>query len=350
MSGVRARLREFAYRHVGGSVAVLVYHRVADLERDPQLLAVPAERFAAQMEALASRYPIVPLSEVAAGIESRRLPRRAVAVTFDDGYADNLHTAAPILARAGVPATVFVSSGYASARREYWWDEVERLVLEPGTLPESIEIEAAGSRFSGSPEDLVTYGETAAARHASWDITLAPPSARHRLYLELSAFLRGLDPLVRDEALAQLREMADTGLRSPRASHLPLSEAEVTVLGQAPGMEIGGHTANHARLSGLAEDRQRAEIEDDRSRLGELLGREPALFAYPYGGFDDYNDTSARIVAEAGYSLACANFPRPAKPWSDPHRLPRFLVRDWDGDTLVRRVEGWLANGGGEAS
>ena len=63
------------------------------------------------------------------------VPSAGVVVTFDDGYADNFHNAKPLLERYEIPATVFVTTGYLQDQREFWWDELERILLQPGTLP-----------------------------------------------------------------------------------------------------------------------------------------------------------------------------------------------------------------------
>ena len=71
----------------------------------------------------------------------------AAAVTFDDGYQDNLDNAAPALAAAGVPATLFVATGHVAEGQGFWWDEVERLLR---TAPEGVKpvltLELAGQR------------------------------------------------------------------------------------------------------------------------------------------------------------------------------------------------------------
>ncbi len=67
------------------NVIVLLYHRVTHLQTDPQLLAVTPEHFADQMRALRQVSQVAPLSQI--------VDETGVAVTFDDGYADNLHEA-----------------------------------------------------------------------------------------------------------------------------------------------------------------------------------------------------------------------------------------------------------------
>lgn len=341
---LRSQLRDAAYRRVGGSVVVLAYHRVADLQADPQALAVSPEHFEAQARMLAERYRVISLAEVADGLARRRLPRRAVAITFDDGYADNLYVAAPVLREHTLPATIFVSSGYTTGTREFWWDELERMVLAPGTLPERLELAASATRFARDLGDARELTAEEAERYARWTVLTGPPTPRHRLYLELSAFVRSLDATEREEALASLR--AITGSADPRPSHLPLTVADLTALAGDPLIDIGGHTADHVLLSALAPERQREEIGRDRARLAELLGREPHAFAYPYGGLSDFTVASADAVREAGYRVACTTVDRPVKPWSDPYRLPRFLVRDWDAETLAARIDAWLQGPG----
>lgn len=331
---LRSIARDFAYRHVGGSVVVLVYHRVTSLERDPQLLAVDPARFDEHVRALAARWDVISLPDLAQAVHTR-LPRRAVALSFDDGYADNLHEAAPVLERYGVPSTVFVSSGYAEAQREFWWDEIERLALLAERLPARLELAAGNASFLA--EDV--WGAPDA--DASWNVELPARTPRQRLYLDLCAFVRPLASPEREAALARLRELADVPAE-PRSTYRPLSAGEVRALAALPHMSVGGHARTHQLLAARAEDEQREEIAKDRERLGEMVGREPDVFAYPYGGPDSFTEATARLAGDAGYTAAFANDPRPVKPWSDPLRLPRFIVRNWSGDELARRIEAWF--------
>ena len=116
---------------------ILMYHRVASPRVDPWDLAVQPERFAAQLEVLrATRRPLA-MSEFVDRARRGRLPDDAVAITFDDGYADTLTQARPRLARAGIPATLFLATAFVGQRLEYWWDELARgLLIDDGATPD----------------------------------------------------------------------------------------------------------------------------------------------------------------------------------------------------------------------
>jgi peptidoglycan/xylan/chitin deacetylase (PgdA/CDA1 family) len=107
-----ARLVAFAAPGAAASLRVLTYHRVNDSHPNDRL-TVTTGAFAAQMEALAARWSVVPLESALDAIEGRAaLPARAVAITFDDGYRDNFDCALPILDRHRLPATFFVATGF----------------------------------------------------------------------------------------------------------------------------------------------------------------------------------------------------------------------------------------------
>src|SRR5206468_8270348 len=125
--GIGQRIRRvFTDRH---APVILMFHRIAQPVCDPWGLAVAPALFAEQMQLLRERWIALSLPELVNRLHQGTLPRRAVAVTFDDGYVDNLEVAKPILERAGVPATVFLATGYVDKRSEFWWDELARMIL-----------------------------------------------------------------------------------------------------------------------------------------------------------------------------------------------------------------------------
>lgn len=348
MTALRARVRDFAYRRVGGTALILVYHRVVDLERDPQLLAVSPASFEAQMSILAENCRVISLDRLLAGLRRRIVPDGSVVVTFDDGYSDNLTNAEPILAAHGVPATVFVSSGYVEARREFWWDELERIVLGPGTLPATVELRTSARDFSERLTGDLSYSPEQARDDSAWNVLAATASPRQDLYRRLAAFMRPLPVADRETALRQLRALArvdpaagDPG-HTPRPTHRQLTPEEVSTLDASPVVDVGAHSLNHTLLSGRTLREQRDEIVGDRDALGVMCRRQVRTFSYPYGGLDDYTGDTMEIVRGAGFAGACSNHLGVVKPWTDRFRLPRNTVRDWDASTFAAKVEGWF--------
>src|SRR5438045_9462568 len=105
-----------------------MYHRIADAahESDPWGLCVSPARFAEQLAVLRECGTPLTLRSLVREHERGDVPSGGIVVTFDDGYADNLHAAKPLLERFDVPATVFVTSGQIAKDGEFWWDGLER--------------------------------------------------------------------------------------------------------------------------------------------------------------------------------------------------------------------------------
>src|SRR6185369_12061218 len=127
-----------------------------------------------------------------------------------------------------------------------------------------------------------------------------------------------------------------------RASHRPLSSAEVQALAKGGQFEIGCHTVTHPKLSSLPESLQHREIQASRTSIDELIGRRVTSFAYPYGSASDFTTTTSDIVRQCGFSSACATTPGAVDGTSQLFRLPRLQVEDWDGDEFGQRLEGWF--------
>lgn len=96
---------------------ILMYHRVAEDKNDPHLLCVNKDNFRSHMEYLSKHKKIVPLGEILSGNANKK----SVAITFDDGYRDNLTTALPVLKEFNAHATIFVSPGIVG--QKFPWDE-----------------------------------------------------------------------------------------------------------------------------------------------------------------------------------------------------------------------------------
>jgi peptidoglycan/xylan/chitin deacetylase (PgdA/CDA1 family) len=293
-------------------VVVLVYHRITSLSSDPQLLAVAPANFLAHMKHLKSKYNLVRFEDDWSNVE-----KPSVAVTFDDGYADNLIEALPILEEIEVPATFFISSGNLDTMREYWWDELERIILGERDLPE---------RFSLVDSNF----------RQNWPT--ASPASRETFYQQLLSLMMQLNPARREEWLIQLRQWAQVGEKG-RKAYRALTSDELRYLARSEWVTIGAHTVTHTPLSVLPKEKQREEILSSKLQLETLIGKEIKTFSYPFGRKKDYDRASIHLCREAGFIKAASNFPGQVHRWTDQYQLPRHLVRNWDIDTFTDRVK-----------
>lgn len=333
------RLRQWTNR-IAPKAIILLYHRVAAVAADPQLLCVSPQHFAEHLEVLRRAYHPLSLRSLRRRLAFNLWPPRSVVVTFDDGYADNLHQARPLLEATGVPATVFVIAGQLDSEREFWWDELERVLLSTSTLPDQLTLTINGQRYRWN---LQQNGEKDCANR-KWHVLMkADPTPRQAAYRELAGLLRGLESDARERLLAQVVDWARIDVEGQPDYRRALTSDELQALARDGLIEIGAHTMTHPLLSNLPVEAQQAEIAASKRRLEDVLGWPVTSFSYPFGGQSDYTADTVRLVKKVEFACACSNFPGLVTWESDPYQLPRFLVRDWDGEEFARRLEGWFA-------
>jgi peptidoglycan/xylan/chitin deacetylase (PgdA/CDA1 family) len=319
---------------------IVLYHRIVDLPSDPQLLGVAPQHFAEHLQVLRTRARPLPLAEMVDMLREKRLPRRAVAVTFDDGYADNLCNAKPLLEQYDVPATVFVTTGHVGHQREFWWDELDRLLLQPGLLPPTLELRLNGRTWRWELGEPATYTTTEYERHRDWHIERQEdPTTRQRLYRDLYQLLHSLAETERQQMLDRLFAWSGTA-PAGRPTHRTLSRDEVVRLAEGDLVEVGAHTVTHAVLAALPISAQQEQIRQSRVHLEDMLNRPVISFAYPHGS---YTQETLAVVRDAGFTCACSSDTTVVRRGADHFRLPRVVARDWDGETFARWLEGWFA-------
>ena len=263
---------------------VLMYHRVATVQPDPWSLCVSPNHFAEHLEVL-QNYHRVRLDQLSPSGWSIR-PQLSVAITFDDGYADNLHEAAQLLNRYDTPATFFITTGYVGQGREFWWDELERIVPAEKYLP----------------------------------------------------FYEKLQPLAHSDRRQLLNTMLieSGGSVSCRPSHRALTIEELQTLATDELFEIGAHTITHPLLAAQPAEQQYSEISGSKAWLEKLLDRPVTSFSYPYGGTHHYTPTTVQAVRDLGFSRACTTASRPVRKSDDPCQWGRVQVPDVGGDEFQK--------------
>lgn len=314
---------------------VLMYHRVAEPGLDPWRMCVSPENFSAQLEHLATN--CLPVGRLQQDSATRGAQRR-ILITFDDGYVDNLINAAPLLEEFDCPALFFITTGYIGGYRQYWWDELQSLILTPGLLPQTFRYDGSERSFEFELGDRARYTREEAASLAGWKVTYdgrEPPSRRHKLFLELWHHLWRSSEDERRRILGFTREWA--AYEPPvQSQSRPMTEAELVRLASSPLVEIGSHTVTHSPLPGLSAPEKREELTESRNTLERVLGKPVGALAYPHGEYDA--DTLA-LAGKLGYSMAYGTKVPKFPDLPGTFQVPRKMVQNWN----VEEFAGHLA-------
>jgi peptidoglycan/xylan/chitin deacetylase (PgdA/CDA1 family) len=267
----------FVQKRQFNSLQILTYHRVND-DRDPFFPALNTEQLASQMAYLSEYWSPLPLEQAVEMLQKGDLPPRAVVVTFDDGYRDNYLCAYPILARYGVPATIFLASGAIGSGRMLWHDRV----------------------FRAFRETKVAMLEGIAGLEGK--LPVRNVDEKHAAQARVLQLLWALTDEERLDRIRRLEEQLAVG-RKDTWPGLMLTWEDVCEMA-ANGISFGSHTISHPILSTLPECRIRQEIVDSKVVIEKQIGSPVIGFAYPVGRKPDFNDRVKAIVKEAGYKWA----------------------------------------------
>lgn len=283
----------------GGRLArhqVLIFHRVLAAP-DPMMPSEPdVAWFDATIGMLARRFNILPLSQAVQLARQRRLPRASLSITFDDGYADNLVNALPVLERHCAHATFFIAVDYLDGGR-MWNDTV---IETARRLPDG--------GFHRPP-------------FTSQSVHIGCDDDRRRLAEQV---IDGCKFLEAQQRQAMVDAFA-TVQNAPLPSDLMLTTGQLRQLDASEFAEIGGHTCSHPILANCDTEEARQEIEQGAQRLADILGRRPRLFAYPNGKVGrDYLPEQSALVDAAGFEAAVATDWGVLTQRTDRLQIPRF--------------------------
>ena len=287
-------------------LSTLIFHRVLPVEDALFPGEVHAARFDAICGWLREWFNVLPLDEAAIRLAQGTLPARAMALTFDDGYADNREVAAPILQRHSLPCTFFVATGFLDGGR-MWNDTIIESMRET-RLP-TLDLRGLHPQL-----DRLMLPDLQSRRQAIDTVIgiakYLPPEERHVLV----------------DAVAERAEV------TPRVD-LMMTSAQVREM-RAMGLQVGAHTVSHPILRTLTRAQARTEIESSKKTLESILGEEVKLFAYPNGKpEEDYSTDAVELVREAGFLAAASTHWGCAKRGTDLHQIPRFTP--WDRSRLA---------------
>jgi len=280
-------------------LSILIFHRVL-AERDQLFPNEPdVARFDEIMRWVKHWFNVLPLEEAGARLKCGNLPARAASITFDDGYADNLINATPVLIEHDLHATFFIATGFLDGGRMWNDSVIESIRCTDQTIIDACFL-GLGHLSVGGTNDK----QTALAR--------------------LTTAIKHLPGEQRSIAVTRVAESCQAKL----PDDLMLTSNQVKEL-RNMGMGIGAHTVNHPILAMTENDIARQEIADGRDFLEGLLGERIGLFAYPNGRIaNDYTQAHADMVKKLGFDAALTTQWGVSRTNSDFYHLPRFTP--WD--------------------
>lgn len=255
---------------IGDRLRVLAYHDVPD-----------GEAFDVQMRWLTRRCTPVGLADVLAAFDGvRKLPRRPVWVTFDDGYPDVVERAQPVLDRLGIRATLFVCPGMVVSGEPHWWQIVEQ-ALAAGARP----------RVDGR----------------EWETTA------------LVAYLKTVPDARRRDVVAAIAQELTARIDSSAVGHqLTEPQLRTWLLG---GHTLGNHTWDHPCLDQCDSDELSGQIDRADRWLRSFVPGAPRVFAYPNG---DWTPAAEATLVDQQYELAVLFDHRLVTRQAPPLRVSRI--------------------------
>lgn len=279
----------------GGRLSVLLFHKIPTIADPLTSGEMDLARFEHILDFLAQNVNVMPLPEATAALQAGTLPKRAMALTFDDGYAEWIDNVSPALRKRNLPGTFFVTTGQLSGSA--LWHE--RIVAAVRALPD---------RGITLPYGFGNYTD------------LSLPGSRLRLVEELQERLKYAPLAERVGAIEVLEGQARSAIALPR----PFDTDSVRTL-HNQGFDIGAHTVHHPILNECTRAQARAEIGGSKEELEAIIGGRVHSFAYPNGRpNEDYGPEHVDMVKSLGYTSAVTTSNGVSTRHSDIFQLPRF--------------------------
>lgn len=278
----------------GPSLAVLMYHRLRD-EYDPAPLSTAPDTFGHHVGWLQSRSWLVSLDDGLAHLSTRRRGPR-YALTFDDGYRDNLRL---LDLSPPPPATVYVVTSLIGGE-VLWYYRLAFAVQNAGNRVIDLEFLGLGQAYSSGP-----HAQARLLHHLAERIKALPP---HDVEPAIDRVIEAAAPI---EPILDGREMLDWQ-----------AIAEL----RANGIEFGTHTHTHPLLAQTDDAHAREEIMVCTSVMRQGLGEQPRHFAYPNGRARDFGQREVDLLKAAGYATGATTIERLNRAGTDPYRIGRINV------------------------
>ena len=287
---------------VKSQIAVLMYHRVCPRDNSWSLAGVSPSDFEKHMEYFRRNFEILSLETLAQYIRDGKHPtEKSVAVTFDDGYKDNLVYAYPILKEYNIPATIFLTTGFIGTDRLLWWDKVGYAISN--TSLKEFKVDGLG--------------------HYNLDSMIDRLMATSKITEQMKSMPNETKLQTEEELLSTLKVEIPSGL----GNTMLLNWDEITQMDSSI-ISFGAHTVNHPILTNVPLEQAKHEIIQSKEELEARLDRPITSFAYPNG---NCNAELVEFVSSNGFTCAVSTTPAKLVSTNDnPYEICRIFSLDFN--------------------
>ena len=332
MFNIEKRIKYFFRRQA----LILMYHRIASSAMDPWELAVSADNFEQHLQVLKKNYIVEPLPQLVEELKKKKIKKKCIAISFDDGYTDNYFTAKPLLEKYNLPATFFITSKNIDSKNEFWWDELAWILLQKPELPQTLSLEIKGHSFFYDLAEETLLTEELLNRHKNY-VAYNPETLRSGLYFKLWEYFSPMPVQEQLQLLDQIRIWAGVAEAS-RPEYCCISSHQIKEISASFLFTIGAHTTSHPALPYHEKEMQQEEILSNKNCLENITKKKIDLFAYPSG---KYNELTVEIVKQLYFKAAFTTSAAVIKQHSDPFTLGRFQVNNWNAGQFKQMLLKW---------
>jgi len=285
-------------KQIGSQVVITMYHSVSvrkDGWCEPYTLS--PRSFESQIRYFCENFEILSLDQLCENLQQgRSLPKKAVVITFDDGYRDNYLYAFPILRKYSVPATFFLTTGHIGVSKLFWWERLGYLVHHTGAARLNL-------------EELGRY-------------TLESAFDRRRASLMITEKLKHFPEERKNGLIERLADICGVDIPADLGNQLMLSWEEAEEMSQH-GAQFGAHSVTHPILTNLPLKQAKWEMFQSKEDVEKKLRKRVDFFSYPDGCF---NSDIVEMASQNGFVAAVASDLSWITPRTNLYRLGRIAM------------------------
>ncbi len=297
-------------------IAIIMYHRICSKKDIWSIDTLDTNELEKQIKYLKKYYEILSLEKLHELLSlNKKLPKKGVVITFDDGYKDNFTNAYPILKKYNIPATIFLTTGYIGKDELFWWDKVGYILCN--TKLKNINLEDYGNISSPPKENITSYLDSVIEN------------------------LKYMKEEKREEIIQLL--LKNSGVEIPKEISIDITASWNDIKEMHENnISFGAHTVNHKVLSKIPINEAKFEILQSKNDIEKNLKTSIKTFSYPYGQVNDFNDEIINILKESGFDCAVTGIPGMVSKNSDLFKLDRVWC-GWSFETFMFFISGLYA-------